>query len=111
MTAIQTVFQREPRRKSRKSEQRGFTLIELAIVMFIVALMLGGMLLPLSAQQDVRARSETTRMMNEAREALIGFAMINDRFPCPASPTERSRVERRRSVYLPMKLIWTTSLL
>ncbi len=85
MTAIQTVFQREPRRKYLKSEQRGFTLIELAIVMFIVALMLGGMLLPLSAQQDVRARSETTRMMNEAREALIGFAMINDRFPCPAS--------------------------
>jgi prepilin-type N-terminal cleavage/methylation domain-containing protein len=91
MTAIQSVFRLKPRRKSLEPGQRGFTLIELAIVMFIVALILGGMLLPLSAQQDVRARSETTRMMNEAREALIGFAMINDRFPCPASAASNGR--------------------
>ena len=64
---------------------RGFTLIELAIVMFIVSLLLGGMLLPLSAQQDVRAFAETQRILAEARDALLGFAMANDRLPCPAS--------------------------
>lgn len=64
--------------------QRGFTLIELAIVMFIVALLLGGMLLPLSAQQDVRGQGETQKQLAEAREALLGFAIANGRLPCPA---------------------------
>ena len=63
--------------------QRGFTLIELAIVMFIVALLLGGMLLPLSAQQDIRARQETEKVLGEARDALFGYVVVNGRLPCP----------------------------
>lgn len=65
--------------------QQGFTLTELAIVLFIVALMIGGMLMPLSAQMDVRARSETEKTLNEIRDALIGFAVINGRLPRPAT--------------------------
>lgn len=65
--------------------QRGFTLIELAIVMFVVALMLGGMLLPLAGQQDIRSFAETQKVLAEARDALQGFAMANDRLPCPAT--------------------------
>jgi prepilin-type N-terminal cleavage/methylation domain-containing protein len=64
---------------------RGFTLIELAIVMFIVALLLGGMLLPLSAQQDIRARQETEKVLGEIRDALLGFAITNGRLPRPAT--------------------------
>ena len=67
--------------------QRGFTLIELAIVMFIVALLLGGMLLPLSAQQDIRNFGDSQKTLAEARDALLGFAMANDRLPCPATAT------------------------
>jgi prepilin-type N-terminal cleavage/methylation domain-containing protein len=63
--------------------QRGFTLIELAIVLFIVALLLGGMLLPLSAQQDIRARQETDKVLGEARDALLGYVVVNGRLPCP----------------------------
>jgi prepilin-type N-terminal cleavage/methylation domain-containing protein len=66
-------------------KQRGFTLVELAIVMFIVALLLGGMLLPLSAQQDIRARQDTERILAETRDALVGFAVINGRLPRPAT--------------------------
>lgn len=62
---------------------RGFTLVELAIVMFIVALLLGGMLLPLSAQQDIRARQETEKVLGEARDALLGYVVVNGRLPCP----------------------------
>ena len=65
--------------------QRGFTLIELAIVMFIVTLLLGGMLLPLSAQQDIRARQETERTLADIRDALVGFAITNGRLPRPAT--------------------------
>ena len=53
----------------------GFTLIELAIVLFVVALLLGGMLLPLSAQQDVRSYGDTQKILTDARDALVGFAM------------------------------------
>ena len=66
-------------------DQRGFTLIELAIVMFIVTLLLGGMLLPLAGQQDIRNYGDTQKTLAEARDALLGFAMANDRLPCPAS--------------------------
>lgn len=62
---------------------RGFTLVELAIVMFVVALLLGGMLLPLSAQQDIRARQETERLLGDTRDALLGYAVVNGYLPCP----------------------------
>lgn len=61
--------------------------MELTIVMFIVALFLGGMLLPLSAQQDIRNSGDTQKALAEARDSLLGFAMANDRLPCPASAT------------------------
>jgi len=64
--------------------QRGFSLIELAIVLFIVALLLGGMLLPLAGQQDIRSYGDTQKTLTEARDALFGYAMANDRLPCPA---------------------------
>ncbi len=69
------------------SVQRGFTLIELAMVMLIVALLIGGMLMPLSAQRDIRNYGDTQKILADARDALQGFAMANDRLPCPASPT------------------------
>lgn len=66
---------------------KGFTLVELAIVLFVVALLLGGMLLPLSGQQDIRNYGDTQKILADARDALLGFAMANDRLPCPASDT------------------------
>jgi prepilin-type N-terminal cleavage/methylation domain-containing protein len=64
---------------------RGFTLVELTIVLVIVSLLLGGLLLPLSAQQDIRQQAEADKQLAEARDALVGFAQINGRLPCPAS--------------------------
>lgn len=70
-------------------DQRGFTLIELAIVMFIVSLLIGGMLLPLSAQQDIRYNGEAEKALGEIREALVGFAASHSAtdgkpyLPCP----------------------------
>jgi prepilin-type N-terminal cleavage/methylation domain-containing protein len=65
---------------------RGFTLTELAVVLFIVALLIGGMLIPLSAQDDIRRSQETRRLLNEASDALLGFAAATGRLPCPATP-------------------------
>ena len=64
---------------------RGFTLIEVAIVLFVLALLGGAILVPLGAQVEQRAYDETTRTMNDIRDALLGFAVVNRRLPCPAT--------------------------
>lgn len=64
--------------------EHGFTLTEMAVVLMIVALLIGGMILPMSAQQDMRAQQETEKSLAEIREALIGFAVVNGRLPRPA---------------------------
>lgn len=64
---------------------QGFTLVELTVVLVIVALLLGGMLIPLTAQQDIRQQADAEKQLTETRDALIGYAQINGRLPCPAS--------------------------
>jgi prepilin-type N-terminal cleavage/methylation domain-containing protein len=63
--------------------QFGFTLIEIAIVLVIVGLLLGGLLMPLATQVDIERRQQTEKTMEEIREALIGYAVVNNRLPCP----------------------------
>jgi prepilin-type N-terminal cleavage/methylation domain-containing protein len=62
---------------------RGFTLIEIAIVLVIVGLLLGGLLMPLAAQVKAQRVEETKKTMEEIKEALLGFAAVNVRLPCP----------------------------
>ena len=61
----------------------GFTLIELAVSMFIIALLLGAVLVPLATQVEQRQVSETQKTLDDAKEALVGFALANGYLPCP----------------------------
>lgn len=54
---------------------RGFTLIELAIVLVIITILIGGLAMPLTAQIQARRIAETKKTLEEAREAIIGYAM------------------------------------
>jgi prepilin-type N-terminal cleavage/methylation domain-containing protein len=67
--------------------QNGFTLVEMAIVLLIVGLLLGGMLVPLSAQIEQRNISDTQKALSEIKEAIIGYALANGKLPCPADPS------------------------
>lgn len=64
----------------------GFTLVELAVVLIIVTLLSTGLMLSLSAQREAASNTETQRLLNDARDALLGFAAANGRLPCPAAP-------------------------
>ncbi len=75
-----------PRRRSR-----GFTLIELAIALAVVAMLAAALAIPLTAQLQLRRADEARRQLEEARDVLLGFAVAQGRLPCPA--TEASRGE------------------
>jgi prepilin-type N-terminal cleavage/methylation domain-containing protein len=64
--------------------QRGFTLIEMAIVLVIVTILIGGLAMPLSAQIQARRIAETRQTLQAAREALLGYAMTHPATNVPA---------------------------
>jgi prepilin-type N-terminal cleavage/methylation domain-containing protein len=74
-----------------RSHGYGFTLVEMAVVIAVIALLLGSILIPLATQVEERRFGEARRLLDEAREALIGFAVVNGRLPCPASPTSNGQ--------------------
>ena len=65
----------------RKS--RGFTLIEIAIVLLIVSVLLGYTVAMFPVQQELKQYREVEREMEEIVEHLIAFAQVNGRLPCP----------------------------
>jgi len=68
-----------------KRAQHGFTLTELAVVFAIVAFLIGGAMMTMSAQIEVRNQEETRRRLNVALEGLVAYAIVNRRLPCPAT--------------------------
>jgi prepilin-type N-terminal cleavage/methylation domain-containing protein len=68
---------------------RGFSLIEMAIVLMIVGLLLGGLIPTISGQIEQKNRAETRRLLDEINGALIGYAASQTpvKLPCPASPS------------------------
>ena len=93
-------------------KQSGFSLVEIAIVLVIVGLMVGGLLTPLTMQLEQRKAADTQRALEEAREALVGFAVRYGYLPCPAISASDGQEDRsgsrctdeRRDGYLP----WAT---
>ncbi|MES2739889.1 MAG: type II secretion system protein [Pseudomonadota bacterium] len=69
---------------ARPARRGGFSLVEMAIVLVIVGLMIGGLLTPLGMQVEQRKIGETQKALDESREALIGYALRNGYLPCPA---------------------------
>jgi prepilin-type N-terminal cleavage/methylation domain-containing protein len=71
---------------------RGFSLIEMAVVLVIVGLLLSGMLTGMNALRTGQKEDGTRRDLDDIREALITFAILNRRLPCPAAPATANTV-------------------
>jgi len=57
----------------------------MAVVFTIVVLLLSSVTYTLTAQMENRAVSDTQRRLQDAKELLIAYAMVNGRLPCPAT--------------------------
>lgn len=91
----------------------GFTLVEMAVVLVILGLILSGLMVPLSAQIEQRNYSETKRQLEEAKEALVGYAMSRPGAPyLPCPDTNNDGVEETRTAGVcpsdEGRLPWTT---
>lgn len=65
------------------SRNKGFTLVEMVIVLVIVGLLISVFLAPLSAQRDINDYGKVRADLEQIKEALYGYAIINGRLPCP----------------------------
>ena len=73
--------------KTAMRRLHGFTLIEMAVAIFIITLLLGSILVPLQTQVEQRQIATTQKYLDDIKEALVGFAAANGRLPCPATAT------------------------
>jgi prepilin-type N-terminal cleavage/methylation domain-containing protein len=67
----------------RRHAKAGFTIIELLVVIAVVSLLLGTVVSPLVAQIQFREMRDSVSALERVRGALIGFAQVNGRLPCP----------------------------
>lgn len=69
--------------------RQGFTLVEMAVTLTIIAILMAGLLPLISGQIEQARRKETKQQMDEIMAALVGYATAQTppRLPCPADPT------------------------
>jgi prepilin-type N-terminal cleavage/methylation domain-containing protein len=73
-------------RSTPPHRNNGFSLVELAIVLVIVALLASGLLVGIAAQRNAAENIDAQRQLENIRETLTGFALTHGRLPCPALP-------------------------
>lgn len=71
----------------RSTSSRGFTLVEMAIVLLILGLALGMVLNMTSGMRDAQNRLLVQTKLNALDAALANFVAQNKRLPCPANGT------------------------
>jgi len=82
MTRYASWFLIEKMAKMR-ADIKGFTLIELAMVLFIMGLLLSSFLAPLAARVEQQERNNTQIQLDEIEEVLYGHVLQNAHLPCP----------------------------
>lgn len=66
---------------------KGFTLVELAVVLAIVSLLLSMVLYTFSAQTEQRDFTDNRLRIEQVKELVLAFAIAKGRLPCPATST------------------------
>ena len=66
--------------------QGGFTLVELAIVVLVIGLILGGLAMPLATQRENARLKDGREQIAGMLAAMEGYALVTGHLPCPATP-------------------------
>ncbi len=78
---------------------KGFSLLELTIVLVIVSLLSSGLMMTLSSQMEQRSRTQTQQQLQDIRDSLLGYAAAHialdgkPYLPCP--DTDGDGIENR----------------
>ena len=72
--------------RTTSPSESGFTLVEIAIVLLIVAILLGYTVALFPKQQELKKYRQAEQEMDRIIGAIVGFAQVNGRLPCPAIP-------------------------
>ena len=73
--------------RCHNNQAAGFTLIEMSVVLLIMAILLSGLLPTLSSRVEQQRLSDVRKQLDDIEQAIVGYALINGRLPCPASST------------------------
>jgi len=66
---------------------KGFTLIELAVVLVIIAILLGSFIGTLSSRIENTRKSDTVEELKEIKQAMMAYAFVYGYLPCPDCST------------------------
>lgn len=69
--------------KSKLYPQKGFTLIELAVVLVIVGILLGSFIGTLTSRINVTKKSNAVEKLEEIKQSMVAYAFVNGYLPCP----------------------------
>lgn len=66
-------------------KEQGFSLVEIAVVMVIIGLIIGGSMTAVTSLQENQRIKDNTALLNNAIDTLMGFAVAQNppRLPCP----------------------------
>jgi prepilin-type N-terminal cleavage/methylation domain-containing protein len=67
-----------------KKPQFGFSLIEMAVVLVVLTIILTVIAQPVANQIESRKIADTQKKLEDVKEALYGYALVNGRLPRPA---------------------------
>lgn len=73
---------------------KGFSLVEIAVVLVIISVLLTIIAGPIAGQLDQRKFEDIKKQEELVKETILGFAVINGRLPCPALNTGLCSVGR-----------------
>lgn len=65
------------------AKQKGFSLVEISIVLLIMGLLITGSMTMFSTQRDGVMYSESNMRLQQIKNAMLGFLVINKYMPCP----------------------------
>ena len=70
-------------RDIKSLRHKGFTLIELAVVLVVVGILLGSFIGTLTSRINVTKKSDAVSELEEIKQSMMAYAFVNGYLPCP----------------------------